>query len=312
MNANDTNNPDLFRALKGGLNNFGVVTRFDLRAIPQKDIWGGTTALDISQRQNIFNFVLEFNNAETYDPYASIIVFLIYHHKMGWVAQYVLSYTDKIENPPVFEKLTALPSFQSSTRLRTIKDLTDEVGAALPPGQRAATGAFTFKNNLDFMEVLHQLEKDTVESVSDSVEGLLFGLVYQPQPRTIFEQANANSRSGNSLGFDDADADLVNAFAFALWQNEKDDEVMRAAVRSLAEKGVDEAKSREVWHRGIYMNYTAEWQDVIGSYGEKNVKGMIEVSKRYDPEQVFQAAVPGGFKLARQEASSGRPIRDEL
>lgn len=40
VNANATQNTDLFKALKGGSNNFGIVTRFDLRVFPQGKFWG--------------------------------------------------------------------------------------------------------------------------------------------------------------------------------------------------------------------------------------------------------------------------------
>lgn len=40
-NAKAWQNPDLFVALKGGSNNFGIVTRFDLQIYPQGDFWGG-------------------------------------------------------------------------------------------------------------------------------------------------------------------------------------------------------------------------------------------------------------------------------
>jgi hypothetical protein len=41
--ANKTSNPDLFWALRGGGNNFGIVTRFDMQTIPARNIYGGTT-----------------------------------------------------------------------------------------------------------------------------------------------------------------------------------------------------------------------------------------------------------------------------
>jgi len=38
--ASSTSNPKLWRALKGGGSNFGIVTRFTFRAFPCGDIWG--------------------------------------------------------------------------------------------------------------------------------------------------------------------------------------------------------------------------------------------------------------------------------
>jgi hypothetical protein len=40
-NVNPNSFPDLFWALRGGGNNFGLVTRFDLATFPQGPMWGG-------------------------------------------------------------------------------------------------------------------------------------------------------------------------------------------------------------------------------------------------------------------------------
>lgn len=40
-NANAEQNPDLFKALKGGSANFGIVTRFDMQAFEAPELWGG-------------------------------------------------------------------------------------------------------------------------------------------------------------------------------------------------------------------------------------------------------------------------------
>lgn len=49
----------------------------------------------------------------------------------------------------------------------------------------------------------------------------------------------------------------------------------------------------------VYLNYAFDFQDPIGSYGEKNQAFLQETSKnyRYNPEGLFQKGVPGGFKL---------------
>lgn len=47
------------------------------------------------------------------------------------------------------------------------------------------------------------------------------------------------------------------------------------------------------------MNYAYPTQDVIGSYGAENVEFLRRVSRKYDPAQVFQRLVPGGYKLGR-------------
>ena len=42
VTASPTAYPDLYWALRGGGNNFGVVTKFNLNAFPIGDMWGGS------------------------------------------------------------------------------------------------------------------------------------------------------------------------------------------------------------------------------------------------------------------------------
>lgn len=52
---------DLFKALKGGSGNFGVVTRFDFATYPLGDIWGGVTQFDVSDPANMDIFLTALN-----------------------------------------------------------------------------------------------------------------------------------------------------------------------------------------------------------------------------------------------------------
>ena len=47
----------------------------------------------------------------------------------------------------------------------------------------------------------------------------------------------------------------------------------------------------------IYLNYATDFQDSISSYGQVNVQKLRDASRKYDPDQVFQKLVPGGFKI---------------
>lgn len=47
-----------------------------------------------------------------------------------------------------------------------------------------------------------------------------------------------------------------------------------------------------------YINYADESQDPLATYGSENVKRLRNISREYDPEQVFQKLCRGGFKLS--------------
>lgn len=55
-----------------------------------------------------------------------------------------------------------------------------------------------------------------------------------------------------------------------------------------------------------YLNYAFQDQDPLGGYGEVALNKIKAASKKYDPGQVFQKLVPGGFKL--KDAGKGTKI----
>jgi FAD/FMN-containing dehydrogenase len=58
--ANDKENEDLFWALRGGGGNFGVVTSFEFRLGPVKDIYGGPIFFELDRAGDVLRFFREF------------------------------------------------------------------------------------------------------------------------------------------------------------------------------------------------------------------------------------------------------------
>ncbi|RYP80209.1 hypothetical protein DL769_002567 [Monosporascus sp. CRB-8-3] len=60
VNADQTTNADSWRALKGGSNNFGILTQFDLEAIPARDLYYDLRLLDSAYSDSVVDAVIEF------------------------------------------------------------------------------------------------------------------------------------------------------------------------------------------------------------------------------------------------------------
>ena len=60
------------------------------------------------------------------------------------------------------------------------------------------------------------------------------------------------------------------------------------------EKKIEELNAVTPWR---YLNYSDLSQDPLSSYGSAAVELLRGVSRRYDPEGVFQERVKGGFKI---------------
>lgn len=300
VNANTTSNKDLFRALKGGSNNFGVVTKIDLPLFDAR-MWGGLVTTDIRLRQSAFVAFENFTKSATYDENASLFVIPIFANGM-WILVLNMVYTlPKITNPPAFEPFLRLPGL-STLRETTHLDLTDELIAHSiwnPPHPRSAWFTLTFKNNAAFMETLYQLAEEMVDKIKDTA-GLFLGIEFFPLPQTIIKHGKSNG--GNSLGLDAEGGDLVVINLDANWWKKSDDELVTAHLWKMIEEAKDLAKQKGIWDEYLYLNYASRFgshrtQNVMQSYGSKNLDAMRAVSKRYDPTGLFQKAVPGGFKL---------------
>jgi hypothetical protein len=48
-----------------------------------------------------------------------------------------------------------------------------------------------------------------------------------------------------------------------------------------------------------YINFSWDFQKPLCAYGVENVAFMRHVAQKYDPNQVFQKLIPGGFKLSQ-------------
>lgn len=72
VNANSVENTDLRTALRGGSNNFGIVTRFDLMTFEQGHLWGGDVLYDFSTSQQQLEAFVSFGSAKQQDEHAAL------------------------------------------------------------------------------------------------------------------------------------------------------------------------------------------------------------------------------------------------
>ena len=139
VNANAQENPDLWLALKGGSNNFGIVTRIDFKTVPLGKIWGGQIVYNISLVPQALKAFTDFNAANPYDEYASTIQSVAFDAQFGFVGVNDFEYTKPIENPPAFAGYNNIqPRLFSTLRITDLKNITDEQGSFSPDGFRYA------------------------------------------------------------------------------------------------------------------------------------------------------------------------------
>lgn len=119
----------MYRSLKGGSNNFGVVTRFDLKTFRQGPFWGGYIIYDISTREQHFKAFEELNGASRYDVYAALISNYLYRNG-SWSVLNIYDYTKEPAQPypPVFKPFTSIqPELVNTMRVAPLANFTVEL-----------------------------------------------------------------------------------------------------------------------------------------------------------------------------------------
>jgi hypothetical protein len=120
VNANATSHADLFTALKGGSNNFGVVTRLDLEVFVQGPMWGGVILYSNSTDQELLAALTAFKKPENFDPYAMFTFGFLYDAAKRAFTADIAMYSSRPETVPgsaleTFAKIQ--PQIYSSLRL---------------------------------------------------------------------------------------------------------------------------------------------------------------------------------------------------
>lgn len=127
------------------------------------------------------------------------------------------------------------------------------------------------------------------------LDGIVYSLTMQPYPASLLKKTD--EFGGNVLGLNSADGSLISLLFLMYWKDRKDDDLVLKTTRDLVGQVDADAVARGTAVPYKYLNYAFTGQDPIGSYGPENKMFLQDVSNQYDPEGLFQKAVPGGFKL---------------
>ncbi|KAG9199276.1 hypothetical protein G6514_008623 [Epicoccum nigrum] len=300
INANATDNSDLFHVLKGGSgSNFGVVTRFDVQAFEARNLWGGTMIYPKSVgQQHIDAYHAWTENINNY-PEGSSIVFWSYLPAMRDIV-ILAAYEDTAGTvaPSGFDMIMAIPNAMASTmRIASHKELTDELEQAV--GYHDVWFTLTFKNDVKIYQKFIQLHEEFVnewKSVSSDPD-FITQLMFQSIPTGFSKHSIA--KGGNVLGLDKETENVVMLLYNIAVKSPELEILARKKLFASGETMKRFAASLDGLINWIYLNYADGTQDPLSSYGPDNVAKIRAAAKKYDPKQVFQTRVPGGFKISK-------------
>lgn len=299
VNANATSRSDLFAALKGGQNNFGVVTRFDLTAYPTTKIWGGRTVYGPNATTDLFSAYTDFKMGE-YDPYAAGWVTVRYNHTASTFTPIsIMWYTKPSQKPGSLKAITEVQPQTMNGRIEApISEHTRNASKQVSVNpQRTIWATTSFKINPTIMHSIYAMWNKTVPEICKQYP------IAKPIAEITFQALPAQPKSGtspNSFGFspdETPEKDLLFLQIIFTFEGADSFDGFEEALKDLVKMVEDITKKEDVYHHWKYLNFAASFQDPLGSYGKNELKQLKKVAHKYDPSGVFQTLVPGGFKL---------------
>ncbi|RAK79952.1 FAD-binding oxidoreductase [Aspergillus fijiensis CBS 313.89] len=244
--ANWHSHPDLFKALKGGSNDFGIVTTFDMDTLPAEDLWGGALVYNISRAPEYIAAATDFTDNIATDPYGAWYGIFNYNATTGRTdIVATLAYTRPVMRPAITD----------TTRISTIVNQNRYTYTSY----RVDGQTSTYLNRADVIRQAVETHSKQIRRAKSRARSKDFGIIFVVQPWVPLFWKDSEARGGNVLGLERFNENMLN----------------------------------------IVISYAGGTQDPLRGYGPVNVRFMQQVARKYDPEEVFQRLVPGGFKLSR-------------
>ncbi|KIW75662.1 hypothetical protein Z517_10404 [Fonsecaea pedrosoi CBS 271.37] len=305
VTASAAQNKDLFFALRGGGNNFGIVTKFTLNAVPLPGglMWGGGRVSTEDQFDALIDAFYNVGVNSPQDPNAAQILSFAYVQSSDLkVAAADLQYAQPVADAPIFSEYLSIPAISDTTSVRTLANLTQEFNASNPDGLRETYWAAAYKLNKNHTASVRDIFFEELESIKDAA-----GLVPAATLQVITEGqlAGMTKNGGNPLGLSASDGPFLLLNTNMMWTNAADDTRILQTNQRVIDRTVALAQSMGLFEDYIYMNYASQFQDVVSSYGATNKAKLQSIAAKYDPTGVFQTLQPGYFKLNGPPSPSG-------
>ncbi|KAI1836200.1 CAZyme family AA7 [Penicillium roqueforti] len=292
VDANAEQNNDLFRALKGGGPNFGIVSRYDLNTVPVYEVWAEMRYYSTDQAPAVLDAFTEWqlNGASDVKSVVAIDISLT-SIVIGLV------YSEPAVKPSAFAPFYDLePLSIPVPGMNTTFVVIDELLASAFPTAKARhdyRGCSTRINaNLTRDVYDYWVEKAQAAYQATGVNQT-FALQYVGE--NLIQKGIENG--GNALNIPSGPQQWWTTIVD--WENEADDEAARSVSIETTKYWKKLAKERGLDVSLTYMNDASRDQNPLESYGATSLKQLKATSKKYDPTQMLQRLQNNGFLLSK-------------
>jgi FAD/FMN-containing dehydrogenase len=314
--------PDLFWALRGGGNNFGVVTAFHSELIKRKpEVWRGTRGYTLDKMDALLEAQYKFiTEVQANDPDA--VAFFPYVYNAPYDLTMTLptmihgSHSDNATWPEAFAAFEKIEGLRDTTEtvVKPMSAVTDDLMLMNPHGMRTIYKTITYRSDPAVDKQIIGTYLEQLEKVK-KIEGIMPCIVFHPTPAGHTGPMSKNG--GNPLGLA-GERPLTIMQTSWMWKNKEDDSLNFEINKILFEKATKAAEDAGKLVPYIYQNYAWQDQDVFAGYGKENLARLRAIQSRIDPEGVFAGGDEGlskGYFKVNVRGAAGKQaehVIDEL
>lgn len=303
VNASSDHNPDLYWALRGGGgSNFGIVTRFDLSAFPQGQLWANSMVFPGERNETLIPLFRDLTNKGLVETPRGHAYFVLSYQaaQSKFLALTSLFHSDPPHvnaTPPAFRPLQSVPGAVSNvTQVADVSTLTRAIDQ--PGGSRQTwwdTSVATTSTMLlqDIVSLYEAYVKDLLAVAGGTA--VTTYLVFQPISQNIVEAMQKNG--GNALGLKPKDGPLMIVQLSTTWSDKQLDSLVERSSENFIGDVEKLSKARGLFRGFVYMNYAGKGQDVLRRYGNESYGRLKDAAAKWDPKGHLQELWQGYFQL---------------
>jgi FAD/FMN-containing dehydrogenase len=275
--ASERENADLFWALRGGGGNYGVVTSFEFRLHPVKDIYGGPMFFELSEVANVLEFFRSYI-ADAPEEMGAFPAFQIAPP---------LPFIPEDRHGDTFIAMVACwagPLEQGESALKPFHDVAPVVAEFVGPmPYPALNSAF---DALVPPGLQHYWKASFVKELTD--DGIAAHLKYGPEVPVVNSTVHiypingaAHRVASDATAFAYRDANFATVIA-GMWPDPSQNEANTKWVRDYYDAIAPHSEA------GGYINFMAgDDQDRIKANYKGNYDRLVEIKRKFDPDNLF-------------------------
>jgi hypothetical protein len=275
--------PDLFFALKGGLNRFGIVTSIVYNTVPQPNlVYGGIQVFASSAVPDLIAATITFQETNT-DPKAQVIFTI---NGGPTPTAILLSFYDGPGRPAAFDPYNNFTALLDTLAVQTFASFSQAADSSVESGNRGAFASFSTSDlTPKYLQAIAN-ESTYWGELAVLHSGIL--LSYDIEPFLKY------GKHAKESAFPHDNSPLPLNLYYS-WSLESEDAFWRGVMQQSIDNLIEVAKSEGIYDPEMYVypNYALDTLTGPQMYGPTNAARLRSIQAKYDPNEVMLLA--GGF-----------------